>query len=731
MEQFSTSSRNINPNRRFYITILAFIIIVLFQDNTVWANPTPSFFTPVAPVIDGEIDSIFYNGLKFSNFKQIEPTILADASVKTEIFFLHTQEHVFIAGKLYQQRNTLKASAGRRDAKIITEGDLVIIALDPLNNGNAANFFIINPVNAIADGVMMNSNFDFSWDGIFQSAVTVNDEFWTFEFQLPISAINFQKEDVQTWGVNFMRVYAQQQEKSIYQLLDKNNPLRIDDFFKIEGIKDLRRKQFVQFIPYVFSSASQDKLASSSETKLKSGGEVRYKPLPSMTIIGTVNPDFAQIETDAVIINVNDVPVSMPERRPFFTESSDLYQGLAVNTRNIKEMNAGMKLRQVQNNFKYDVTWVNDKENNHWLLSNSRYSNNKTFHGEIISGIKKAPDFTHYNITSHLRGWALQRRLTFYNWIGTINMPLSKNEFETVNSIQWVSRNLLTGVWSHLKSEMYNPNVTGHNTLSNENIIAAWFNYTFFPENKNLRRFTADIKAEQRSLHTNTNTNYYILYPRLNALVFLNKNIGTWEFNLNYRPGINNYFRYRNFQNGETENTYRDAFGKFRLINQNRDAFAFTTVSDYSKRIGFTLHYNNYEVRRSVSNNFKADVFWKISPKLNIAYSLEHIGLQGSEYQPNYKQTFNRVKGEYNITSKVNIRSIFQFNRINVLAESGFIETMPLANFTASWEYSKGSFIYLVINKYHDLKIFKPDNTKQHLINGQLIGFKINKTFTL
>jgi hypothetical protein len=693
------------------------------------AADSEPYLTPTKPVIDGIIDSAFYQGIHFSSFKQIEPYILMDALGQTAIYFIYDQENIYIAGNIYQDKNSIKASSGRRDAGIVLEGDYVILAIDPLNNGNAAQFFVINPANGIADGLMMGNNFDYKWDAIFRTATKIYDDHWTFEFQLPISSINFQSKDEQTWGVMFIRNYALIQEKSANQIVDKDNPLRVDDFYKVNGLKNLKQKKTIQFTPYIFSSYNQDFIADQSLAGMKSGGELKFRPTSSMSLIATFNPDFAQVEADAVIVNVNDVPVSLPERRPFFTESSDLYPGLAVNTRNIKDIKTGVKLRQVVKNFKYDATWVQDKEDNHWYLGNIRYANNKTFHAEVISGTRNNAERTDYNITTNLRGWAFNRRLTFYNWFGTINGQEGKNEFETVNSVQWVSRELNLGLWSHVKTELYNPNIVGHNTLSNEIIYSGWVNYTYYPKEGLLRQITSGVHAGRKELFSAVNTGFYVLRPRVHTVIHPNDAWGNLEFALTYQPGIHNFFRYRNIENQDENLIHQDTYGPFILTYQNRGAVEFKINTDNSKKVGLMFQFNNYEIRKSSSRNIKAELFWKMSSKANITYGIENILLEGSVYQRPYAQTFHRLKAEYNINDLINIRTIMQLNDVFVPHEYGFEEQMPLINFTASWQYSKGSFIYLVINKYVDNKKMNTQSETLKLADSQWIGLKINKTF--
>ena len=53
--------------------------------------------------------------------------------------------------------------------------------------------------------------------------------------------------------------------------------------------------------------------------KPDAGIDLRY-PIKDFTIDLTLNPDFAQIEADPDLVNLSDIPLRFPEKRPFFLE---------------------------------------------------------------------------------------------------------------------------------------------------------------------------------------------------------------------------------------------------------------------------------------------------------------------------------------------------------------------------------------------------------------------------
>lgn len=726
-----TSPYPVFRRRGMSISFIAVVSLLLIcypgsGQDSVSQFGTSAYFTYKTPVIDGNVDSAFTQGTAFRNFRQVDLQIGQASGVKTEIFMMYDHENIYVAGILHQPKNEISTSAGKRDAMILADGDYITLIFDPLNNGNSANFFHINPSNGNMDGILSSNNWDFKWDAVFNSATKIFDDKWTFEFKLPLHSLSFQNKKEQTWGVLFMRQFAKRQDRSISWMMDKNNPFRIADFQKVSGFRNLRQKRTLVATPYYFSSYSKDLVTGRSVLSGKGGGEIRYRPIPSLTIIGTVNPDFAQIESDAVIINVSDVPVSYPERRPFFTESIDMYPGLAVNTRNIKDLKAGVKVRQVMNGFKYDVTWVNDKLSNNWGLANLRWSNNRTFHAEVIAGGRNDGKRTDYNVTTHLRGWAFKRRLTFYNWFGTINRPHHANEFETVTSVKWVTTEHDAGVWSHVKSPLYNPNIIGHNTLSNEININGWFYYTFYGKTSIIKKFIAGGKTDYFDLHSSRGNGYLTVVPGLRMLLHLGKAIGNSEFFFSYRAGVKNNFRYRNVAGVPLNMTYQDAFSRFVLVNQSRGSVNLQLTSDPTRRLGVSIKYNNSEVRRSRTDNMQVDLFWKLTANSNISYSLQYLKLYGSPWQERSSQVFHRLKAEHNFTERFNLRAIWQLNQA-VFPILDAQQHSPVLNVTASWEYISGSFAYLVFNKFLQSNRLsgQPDWVK--VVDDQVVVLKITK----
>jgi hypothetical protein len=681
------------------------MILILILQNILVHAQTKSVRTDEEPIIDGIIEDLWQNASKFNSFKQIEPDILADASVKTEAYFLYDQQNIYVAMKLFQKGNTIHSSKGRKDAEIVENGDWIMIAIDPFDNANTAFFFLVNPENAVMDGTLNeNGDANFSWDAPFISAAATNDEYWSIEIKVPLNSISFPSKEIQDWGIHFYRKYAENNETVVNKLIDINGPYRLTNYEKLTSLEGLNKRNNFILTPYVYSHNEADFLSKSSTVKGKTGGELRYTPNSSLTILATVNPDYAQVETDKEIINVSDLPTEYPEKRPFFTESSDFYNNAAFYSRNITNIKAGLKMRQLGELMKFDVTSVLDGNDHLWFAGHTIIGDDE-FYGD--------------------------KRLPISSWVGTINIPdKNKNEWETVNSIRWITRNLTLGYWSHYKTKLYNPNILGTNYLSNEFHHLVWSKYSIINPDGVFRTSSLQLAFDYYDL-TSPGGNSYYTFTFTNEYEFhLNDHLGNWVLCLEYMPSTNQKFRYRNVASYSDEKIFEDAFSPFVLVDDKASGYTAELSSDNSKSVGFTLNYTNNHIRKSVSDNVSSEVYWKINPDLIVKYSLGYINIKGSDYQAKYEQVINRLQVEYNINDRLNIRGIIQPNAIRLQNNYDYQNNVSSFNLTLSWEYLPGSFLYFVYNRYRNSE---KSNTfsKSFIDNNQTFVLKINKSITL
>ncbi len=81
-------------------------------------------------------------------------------------------------------------------------------------------------------------------------------------------------------------------------------------------------------MPYVVGQvatapvSSGNPLTRSPDPGVSAGLDLKYKIGAGLTLTGTINPDFGQVEADPAVVNLNGFETFFAERRPFFVEGS-------------------------------------------------------------------------------------------------------------------------------------------------------------------------------------------------------------------------------------------------------------------------------------------------------------------------------------------------------------------------------------------------------------------------
>jgi hypothetical protein len=104
---------------------------------------------------------------------------------------------------------------------------------------------------------------------------------------------------------------------------------------EVHGIRNILPPLHLALAPYVsgrasFETADGDRPAQSDQ-EATAGLDLKYGLTRGFTLDATINPDFGQVEVDQAVLNLTVFETLFPEKRPFFTEGSQLFAfGTAV-----------------------------------------------------------------------------------------------------------------------------------------------------------------------------------------------------------------------------------------------------------------------------------------------------------------------------------------------------------------------------------------------------------------
>ena len=303
---------------------IMFLLFPLFfiLTNVINANAIEVPIGESAPQIDGILDDpSWQNASVISDFYQQFPKSGEKPIDKTEVRLLSDSEHLYLGIICYGDTTGIVQRQNKRDTSIY-EDDSIEILISTFSD-EQCYFLVVNSLNIQADGiyVVRSGNFDYSWDGIWQSAVKIEKDRWTIEIAIPYRSLRYGREDV--WKFNIVR-FNQIKKETTCPFAYSSYITDIRSFGELLSLK-LPHNATFDVIPYgMLNDVGTDENGSLKyEFERKGGFDLKTNIRGNTTVNFTLNPDYAQIESDPEEINLSKEEILLPEKRPFFLEGAD------------------------------------------------------------------------------------------------------------------------------------------------------------------------------------------------------------------------------------------------------------------------------------------------------------------------------------------------------------------------------------------------------------------------
>ena len=290
------------------------------------AQPDTSFTIRSAraqspPQIDGFVSNQEWSGAsRATDFIRYEPQRGSPSAFRTEAWVSYDSTHMYVAF-VVDDPAPPTAQLTRRDADLLND-DAVVLLIDTHHDRQSAYYFMTNALGTQTDGRVANDGrtVDDTWDAPWRSAAQRSDSGWTVEMAIPFASMSYASGANRTWGINFGRSRRRTLEVSFWAG-PLENQFRVSQAGSITGLDVAAPSQRHQVIAYGLSRFQQDTTADAD-----AGADLRYAFTPQVNAFATLNPDFATIEADQERINLTRFELQLPEKRPFFLETAEVYR---------------------------------------------------------------------------------------------------------------------------------------------------------------------------------------------------------------------------------------------------------------------------------------------------------------------------------------------------------------------------------------------------------------------
>jgi len=287
------------------------------------------------PTIDGRLDdAVWSTAAAGRDFVQRYPDALAPATQRTEVRILFDDAALYVAMRMFDSApDSVVAPLARRDGDPYS--DWAEISIDGYLDRRTAFRFVVNPANVQRDALVSGddlSNQDDGWDAVWSSATRRDSLGWTAELRIPLSQLRFSVgQGTRRWGLQAGRFLARRNERSYWAPIAPTLPGFVSQFGTLDDVAIAHPVRRAELLPYVSTKMTRapvdagNPITGTTGLQRTAGLDLRLGLTQDLTLTGTINPDFGQVEADPSEVNLTGVESFFAERRPFFLEGSDLF----------------------------------------------------------------------------------------------------------------------------------------------------------------------------------------------------------------------------------------------------------------------------------------------------------------------------------------------------------------------------------------------------------------------
>lgn len=487
-----------------------------------------------SPKIDGILDDEAWSRTPEPvHFTTFLPDNGNPSDVKTYVELLYDDHALYISARLYDpEPDKIRKEFGKRD-DFNRNTDWFGFIVDPYNSGQNGFTFFVSAAGVQADYFLTGDNWDDNWDAVWESAVTIDEEGWKVEYKIPYYALRFPATDEQTWGINFYRQVKRKQEESYWNPVDNSVRGMVNQSGILKGLENIKPPLRISFLPYITAIYSNDGVNNKSQLDLAGGMDFKYGINEAYTLDMALIPDFSQVQSDNVVLNLSAFEVQFNENRQFFTEGTELFnKGNLLYSRRIgstfgkitydsetEEVISAPTAAPLLN-----ATKISGRNSKGWGLGLLNAVTNKTFatikHNETEEKrVEEVDPLTNFNVTvvdkllknnssinlintnvTRLAGGSdanvtgasirlLDKTNTYrisafgassiiYN--GESQLSVSDRGYKYNLALGKISGKIQYGLERNLESDSYNPNDLGYNRAPNEVAHEAYASYNIF-----------------------------------------------------------------------------------------------------------------------------------------------------------------------------------------------------------------------------------------------------------
>ena len=290
------------------------------QDRSIRSIESVRLEHPIS--VDGQLDDTGWNKVPVAgDFTQLSPHPFESPSHQTHVRFAYDDDALYIGARMWDSApDSILHQLSQRDR--ILNADDFGVWFSTFNDGINAVRFSTTPDGVQSDEQLSAGNNDASWDAVWDVACQIDSLGWTAEFRIPWMALRFPESEEQIWGINFYRGIRRLREESVWNPMDPTQET-LNQGGVLTGIKGIDPPLRLSLFPYFssYATASDGEVAGS----YNGGLDLKVGLGNAFTLDMTLIPDFGQVVSDNLVLNLSPFEIQFDENRQFFKEGTELF----------------------------------------------------------------------------------------------------------------------------------------------------------------------------------------------------------------------------------------------------------------------------------------------------------------------------------------------------------------------------------------------------------------------
>ncbi|MGE3490423.1 MAG: DUF5916 domain-containing protein [Vicinamibacterales bacterium] len=294
--------------------------------------------------VDGQLtEAVWAQAAVLGGFSRYAPVDGEPADHATDVLVWYSPTAMHFGVRASAPAGSVRATLADRDR--IQSDDHIIIFLSTYNDGRQAFVFGVNPLGVQLDGALSEGTRgsgggftgltqgrespDLTPDYVFQSKGRLTGDGYEVEIRIPFKSVRYQSSAQQDWGIHVTRVIPQRGVEDSWAPAKREGSSFLAQAGKLKSLTDLRRGLVLDLNPVGTTRLDGQDSASGwsyDASRPEFGMNLRWGITPNLTMNGTVNPDFSQVESDAGQFSFDPrQALFFPEKRPFFLDGIEQF----------------------------------------------------------------------------------------------------------------------------------------------------------------------------------------------------------------------------------------------------------------------------------------------------------------------------------------------------------------------------------------------------------------------